>query len=171
MKNVTLKIWFFSVLSCLLLVTSAHAATVYQKAAGIYPVSWSEELSLTGFFNKKKSVGTGQLTFKSNKTWTYKETGGTISGTYQIKGNKFIIAKTKVFQNMVTDGILDRVRAYGIQNPSATIERFTITSPALRSGKPKGTTVIVNVEGLGRGTYQGQKGSAKFKYQQIINIK
>lgn len=170
--NVTLKIWLFSALSCLLLVTSAHAASVYQKAAGGYTVRWSDKLTVIGEFTDSDG-GIGKLTVTDNQRWSYKEEYGTTSGTYQIKGNKFIIAKTKALQDSVVNGILTWIRWYSentVSNLSAKITKFTITSPALRSGKPKGAAITMNLEGIVTGTVQGQKESAKFKYQQLMKI-
>lgn len=173
MKNAKLKIWSICVLTFFMLVASAYADSVYQKAAGTYNVRYSEKLTVIGEF-AESDRGTARLRVQSNKRWSYNNDDNfSTAGTYQIKGNRLIIAKTKRLQNDITNEILSWIREhynYEVTNLSGRVTNFTITRPLLQNGKPSGGIVTIRVEGVGSGTYGGQKITRRFKFQSVNKI-
>ena len=173
----------YYVLLGLLVISIGAGSLVYAASmddvVGEYNMKLKDKFWIQGEGNLRDN-NTGVGTIKANKTWNLKRNtkeGKVLKydGKCRVKGNKFIVKKTKSLRNQLEKKALKRwlklyVRDQGenIKNMKFSYSKYKITKAKITPSGPSRLKIILH--GTLSGNVSGSVGYVvrKFKYQAIV---
>lgn len=171
-----------SIICMLLVIFMAFGVQAYAGAASMddvigtyYSMEFKDKYWIQGEGTLRDN-NTGVSVIKANKKWTLKRNTNQgiqkYKGKCKVKGNKFIVKKTKALRNQLEKKALKRWLKLYVQDQGETIanikftySKYKITKAKIISGGPVSLKIILN--GTLSGHVSGGVGKVvrRFKYQ------